>query len=80
MSLTEIREHIGALSLEERIEISEWLQLTLPEEEEDEAYLQETVALAERRSEEMRTGKVQPLSEEDFWARAESAKTTRRAS
>jgi|GEM_PF-2630658 len=65
MSVAQIREKIDALSLAERFEISEWLQLTLPEEDEDEAYLQETLTIAERRSEEMSSGKVKGVLWED---------------
>ncbi|SKA81157.1 Putative addiction module component [Prosthecobacter debontii] len=58
-SIAQIREQIDELSYAERVELSEWLQLTTPvEEEEDQAYLDEILALAEKRSEELRAGKV----------------------
>ena len=58
-SIAQIREQIDELSYAERVELSEWLQLTTPvEEEEDQAYLDEILALAEKRSEELRSGKV----------------------
>lgn len=56
MSLATIREQIDELSYEERVELSQWLQMTTPDE--DDAYLQETLALAEQRSEELKSGKV----------------------
>lgn len=57
MSLATIREQIDELSYEERVELSQWLQMTTPvEEDEDDAYLQETLALAEQRSAELQSG------------------------
>lgn len=59
MSLATIREQIDELSYEERVELSQWLQMTTPvEEDEDDAYLQETLALAEQRSAELQSGKA----------------------
>jgi hypothetical protein len=76
MSIAQIREQIEELSYEERVELSEWLQITTPVEDDD-AYYE---ALAEKRSEELRTGKARLLSEEEFWAGVELAKQQRRAS
>lgn len=56
MSLATIREQIDELSYEERVELFQWLQMTTPDE--DDAYLQEMLALAEQRSEELQSGKV----------------------
>lgn len=59
MSLATIREQIDELSYEERVELSQWLQMTTPvEEDEDDPYLQETLALAEQRSSELQSGKA----------------------
>ena len=77
MSIAQIREQIEELSYEERVELSEWLQLTTPVEEGDDAYFE---ALAEKRSEDLRTGKARLLSEEEFWAGVQLAKLQRRAS
>lgn len=71
MSIAQIREQIEALNYEERVELSEWLQVTTPVGENDDAYLE---ALADRRSEELRTGKAKRLSEEKFWAGVELTK------
>ncbi len=79
-SIAHIREQIDELSPADRQELSAWLQETTSEEDDDEAYLQEGIALAEKRSEEMRTGKARLLSEEEFWAGVEQVKQQLRAS
>jgi predicted DNA-binding protein len=73
MSIAQIREQIEELSYEERVELSEWLQITTPVEDDD-LYLQETLVLAEQRSEELRSGKVKAISEAEFWDRVDSAR------
>lgn len=78
MSVAQIQEQILELSEAERIQLAEWLRDSIPDEEDD-AYLQETIAIAQRRSEELRTGKVKGLTEEEFWARVNASKAERRA-
>ena len=60
MSAVQIREAIEKLSPAERLDLVEWLNETTPHEEDD-AYLQETIAIAERRSEELRSGAVKAV-------------------
>ncbi|TDU81434.1 hypothetical protein EI77_00742 [Prosthecobacter fusiformis] len=76
MSIAQIREQIDALSYEERVELAEWLHITTPLGDDED----EEVALAEKRSEELRTGKARLLTEEEFWAGVQLAKKQRRAS
>lgn len=71
MSIAQIREQIEELSYEERVELSEWLQMTTPVEE-DEEDLQEILALAEQRSEELRSGKVKGIPWEEVRSRSDS--------
>ena len=60
MSVIQIREQINTLSDAERAELSSWLlETTHPEN--DDACLQETISLAEQRSEELRSGKVKAV-------------------
>ena len=60
MSVIQIREQINTLSDAERGELSQWL-LETTHSENDDACLQETIALAEQRSEELRSGKVKAV-------------------
>lgn len=71
MSVAQIREQIQELSEAERIELAEWLSDSLSGS--DNAYLQETIAIAERRSEELRSGKVKGVPWEEVKARLDAA-------
>ncbi len=55
MSIAHIREQIAELSYEERLQLSDWLQITTSLEDEDAEEAAE-LALAEQRSEELRSG------------------------
>lgn len=79
MSIAHIREQIAELSYEERLQLADWLQITTALEDEDAEEAAE-LALAEQRSEELKTGKANLLSEEEFWAGVQQAKLQRRVS
>jgi|GEM_PF-1951799 len=77
MSIAQIREQIDELSYEERVELSEWLQMTTPvEDEDDQAYQDEILALAEKRDAEINAGTKKLLSEEEFWSRVHEFKAS----
>jgi putative addiction module component (TIGR02574 family) len=65
MSLTEIKQQASQLSIEERLELQDFL-LSL---EASEDLSPEWKLEVERRLEDVRSGKVQPLSHEVFWQR-----------
>ncbi len=64
MSVVQIREAIDKLTFPERVEISEWLLATTTAPEDDDE-LDEVIALAEQRCEEMRTGKAKGVPWEE---------------
>ncbi len=70
-AIQEIQKRILALPVEQRAMLAESLLSSLPPTEEqwsEQAEIEE----AERRSQEIETGGVQPLSEEEFFRRVES--------
>ncbi len=72
MSVAQIQEQILELSEAERIQLAEWLRDSIPDDEDD-ACLQETIAIAEQRSEELRSGKVKAVPWEEVKAQLDAA-------
>lgn len=67
MSLTQIREAIEDLSPDERWKLSDWLIETNRPADDDPVML-ESLAIAQRHSVELESGKVKEIREEEFWA------------
>lgn len=67
MSLSQIRDAVAELPDKERGSLAVWLLDSLPPHGEEDASA-EGIAEAVRRREEMDSGRVQPVSADEFWA------------
>lgn len=68
MSLTQIREAIENLSLDERWELSDWL-IAINAPGDDDPVIQDSIAIANQRMKEIESGKAQWVGEDEFWTR-----------
>lgn len=66
MSSSEIQRLISKLPAKERGMLAAWLLKTLPPHSDEDAGA-EDVAEATRRREEIETGRVRPISSDEFW-------------
>ena len=67
MSLTEIKHALADLPDRKRGSVAAWLLDSLPPHSDEDATA-EGVAEAARRREELDSGRVQPISADEFWA------------
>jgi putative addiction module component (TIGR02574 family) len=67
MSLAEIQNAVKNLSPDERAGLVAWILESLPEHTEEDA-INESIAEAERREEEMESGVTKPISDGEFWS------------
>lgn len=72
-ALVEIEKTVLALPVEQRALLAESLLRSLPPLTEEWSEAQE-LAEAERRDHEIESGRVQPLSEAEFWRRVEAGR------
>lgn len=70
MSVTQIREAISELSAEERVELSEWLAGSTPDEEDQD------LQLAHERKASLAAGTKKLIPEDEFWARINAFKAS----
>jgi putative addiction module component (TIGR02574 family) len=75
MSLADIQNAVSDLSALERGTLAAWLLDSLPPHSEEDASA-ESVDEAARRREELDSGRVQPLSSDEFWASIERLRAT----
>ncbi len=68
-----IVEFVETLSSEDKAELSAYLR-----EQDQKAYDQEGLEIARQRSEEVKSGKVEMLSSEDFWRKFKQHRESRR--
>jgi putative addiction module component (TIGR02574 family) len=70
MSVIEIRNVISALTEKDRAELAAWILDSLTEHGDEDA-LAESIAEADRRREDLESGRSSLLSESEFWSRVE---------
>ena len=75
MSLSEIKEALTELPEKQRGSLAAWLLESLPPHGGEDASA-EAIAEASRRREELDSGRVQPLSADEFWAAVERERTS----
>ena len=79
MSLAQIQEAIEELSAEEVRSLREWLSERSGDAEDDTPYDQEGIRIAQNRLEELLSGKVKGLTQEEFWAEMNARRNARAA-
>ena len=67
MSVAEIQQSVAGLTEKEQADLAAWLLSLLPPASGDDA-TEESFAEAERRRNELDSGKVQPLTSQEFWS------------
>jgi putative addiction module component (TIGR02574 family) len=67
MSVAEIQKNASSLPEKERAKLAAWLLDSLPPAAGDDASA-ESLEEADRRREELDSGRVQPVPEKEFWA------------
>ena len=70
MSLLEIKESVAQLADREKGDFASWLLDSLPPHGQEDA-LHDSLAEASRRRDELDSGRVKPLSADEFWAAIE---------
>lgn len=75
MSLAQIQEAIEELSAEEVRSLREWLSERSSDAADDTSYDQEGIRIAQNRLEELLSGKVKGLTQEEFWAGLQDSKS-----
>lgn len=75
MSVAEIRNAVAGLTEFDRGTLAAWLLDSLPPHSQEDAGA-EGIEQAARRREELDSGKVQPLSSDDFWASIDQFRAT----
>ena len=66
MSVIEIQKTVSSLSDKDRARLAAWLLDSLPPSSDEDAAA-DSIAEADRRRAELDSGKIQPLSNEEFW-------------
>lgn len=79
MSLAQIQEAIEELSAEEVRSLREWLSERSSDAEDDTSYDQEGIRIAQNRLEELLSGTVKGLTQEEFWAEMNARRNARAA-
>lgn len=79
MSLAQIQEAIEELSAEEMRTLRAWLSDRTDEAADDQADDVEGVRIAQKRLDELSSGKVKGLSHEEFWAEMNARRDARAA-
>ncbi|SPE59918.1 conserved hypothetical protein [Verrucomicrobia bacterium] len=70
MSVTEFQDSASGLPDKERAELAAWLLDSLPPSSDEDAG-EESLQEAERRREELDSGRLRPIAEGDFWTSVE---------
>jgi hypothetical protein len=70
MSAVEIKSVISALPEKDRADLAAWLLDSLTEHGDDDA-LAESIAEADRRREDLKSGQANLMSDGEFWSRIE---------
>ena len=71
MSVIEIQSEVARLSEKERAKLAAWLLESLPEHGDDDA-INESIAEADRRREELESKRSELLNESEFWSSVSS--------